>query len=554
MGLFDFLKKKKNDTQEIQDNSQSLLDTKLDEVNDVVEKVIDVILDTYNEYQAKEQNGEEVNITRDIFANVKDKIDSKLDDANNIIEEVIDVIIETYDEYSKNPNEEKVTITKDVLVQKFLEKKNEVVDRVNEKSNELENNFEEVLENEQTKELQEIIEETIEDIQETCETPNESFTESVSETKQDTLEENEQTTESIQEDSENTIEDVVETSEDTTENDETINDEQEQQEQIEEVSKEPSETTEEETQEEQKEGLFAKMKKGLLKTKNNLTTSIDNVFKAFAKIDEDFYEELEETLILSDLGARTSMDIIETLRDRVKEQKLTETSEVKGLLIEIISEILNKDETPLEVPSPTVILVIGVNGVGKTTTIGKLASLYKQDGKNVILAAGDTFRAAAIEQLEEWGNRSNIPVVKHAENSDSSAVIYDAIASAKAKKADMLICDTAGRLHNKRNLMAELEKINRVINKEYSNAHLETFLVLDGTSGQNAIEQAKQFNEVCDITGLVVTKLDGTAKGGVIISIKNELNIPVRFIGVGEQINDLQHFDAHLFATALFED
>ncbi len=302
-----------------------------------------------------------------------------------------------------------------------------------------------------------------------------------------------------------------------------------------------------------KESLFAKMKKGLLKTKDNLASSIDNVFKAFTSIDDDFYDELEETLILADLGARTSMDIVETLRDKVKELKIKDTDEVKQVLIDIITEILNKDETELEIPSPTIILVIGVNGVGKTTSIGKLANLYKSEGKNVLLAAGDTFRAAAIEQLEEWGKRSDIPVIKHEENTDSSAVIYDAIKSSQSKNVDILICDTAGRLHNKKNLMAELEKINRVINKEYPQAHLETLLVLDGTAGQNALEQAKQFNEVCEITGLVLTKLDGTAKGGVIISIKNELNIPVRFIGVGEQIDDLQKFDASSFSKALFE-
>ncbi len=325
----------------------------------------------------------------------------------------------------------------------------------------------------------------------------------------------------------------------------------------------PVETIEEEPVEEQpqetvvekptKESLFSKMKKGLQKTKNNLTSSLDNVFSAFKSIDDDFFDELEETLILSDLGARTSMDIIETLRDKVKEQKIKETSEAKQILIDIISEILSKDETPLEIKSPTVVLIIGVNGVGKTTSIGKLANLYKSEGKSVLLAAGDTFRAAAIEQLEEWGKRSDIPVIKHAENTDSSAVIYDAIKSSQSKNVDVLICDTAGRLHNKKNLMAELEKINRVIGKEYPEANLETFLVLDGTAGQNALEQAKQFNEVCDITGLILTKLDGTAKGGIVIAIKNELNIPVRYIGVGEQINDLQDFDSKMFSNALFE-
>lgn len=302
-----------------------------------------------------------------------------------------------------------------------------------------------------------------------------------------------------------------------------------------------------------KESLFAKMKKGLVKTKSNFTSSIDNVFKAFTSIDDDFYDELEETLILSDLGAKTSMDIIETLRNRVKTLKIKDTNEAKQVLIDIITEILNKDESPLELKSPTVILIIGVNGVGKTTTIGKLANLYKSEGKSVLLAAGDTFRAAAIEQLEEWGKRSDISVIKHAENTDSSAVIYDAIKSSQSKNTDILICDTAGRLHNKKNLMAELEKINRVINKEHPNAQLETLLVLDGTAGQNALEQAKQFNEVCNITGLVLTKLDGTAKGGIIISIKNELNIPVRYVGIGEQVNDLQTFDANVFSKALFD-
>ncbi len=315
----------------------------------------------------------------------------------------------------------------------------------------------------------------------------------------------------------------------------------------------PEEVIEVIPEETKKEGLFAKMKKGLLKTKDNFTTSIDNVFKAFSSIDDDFYDELEETLILADLGARTSMEIIETLKDKVYELKIKDTNEVKQVLIDIISDILNKDNEPLEIKSPTVILVIGVNGAGKTTSIGKLANLYKNEGKSVLLAAGDTFRAAAIEQLEEWGKRSDIPVIKHAENADSSAVIYDAIKSSEAKNIDVLICDTAGRLHNKKNLMAELEKINRVIAKEYSNANLETFLVLDGTAGQNALEQAKQFNEVCNITGLVLTKLDGTAKGGIIISIKNEMHIPVRYIGVGESIEDLQNFDSELFAKALFE-
>lgn len=307
-------------------------------------------------------------------------------------------------------------------------------------------------------------------------------------------------------------------------------------------------------EENKKESLFSKMKNGLLKTRSNLSSSLDNVFKAFTSISDDFYDELLDTLILSDLGARTSMDIIDKLKVKVKEEKIKDTEDAKKILINIISEILSKDNEALEIKSPTVILIIGVNGVGKTTTIGKLANKFKNEGKSVLLAAGDTFRAAAIDQLQEWGDRSDIPVIKHAENTDSSAVIYDAIASAKAKNVDVLICDTAGRLHNKKNLMAELEKINRVIGKEFPSASLETFLVLDGTTGQNALEQAKQFNEVCNITGLVLTKIDGTAKGGIVIAIKNELNIPVRFVGIGEGINDLEAFDADIFSNALFDN
>lgn len=307
-------------------------------------------------------------------------------------------------------------------------------------------------------------------------------------------------------------------------------------------------------EENKKESLFSKMKNGLLKTRSNLSSSLDNVFKSFSSISDDFYDELLDTLILSDLGARTSMDIIDKLKIKVKEEKVKDPEDAKKLLVDIISDILSKDNNALEIKSPTVILIIGVNGVGKTTTIGKLASKFKDEGKSVLLAAGDTFRAAAIDQLQEWGDRSDIPVIKHAENTDSSAVIYDAIASAKAKNVDVLICDTAGRLHNKKNLMAELEKINRVIGKEFPEASLETFLVLDGTTGQNALEQAKQFNEVCNITGLVLTKLDGTAKGGIVIAIKNELNIPVRFVGIGEGINDLEPFDAGIFSNALFNN
>ncbi len=303
--------------------------------------------------------------------------------------------------------------------------------------------------------------------------------------------------------------------------------------------------------EKERKGFFKKIFQGLEKTRNTIMSGVDNVLKNFVKIDEELFEELEEALILSDIGANTSVEIIEKLRDLVKTRRVTDGNEVKELIKEIIADIL-RDEGELELPSPSVILVIGVNGVGKTTTIGKLASNYKAEGKNVILAAADTFRAAAIDQLEIWGRRSDIPVIKQQENSDPAAVVFDAVKAAKARKADILICDTAGRLHNKKNLMEELKKISRVISREYPEAHVETFIVLDATTGQNALSQVSVFKESADITGIVLTKLDGTAKGGIIIPIKNELKIPVRFVGVGEGITDLQPFVAEDFAAALF--
>lgn len=314
------------------------------------------------------------------------------------------------------------------------------------------------------------------------------------------------------------------------------------------------ETTESEEPSEKKQGFFAKIKAGLSKTRNNIMSGVDNVLKSFVKIDEELFEELEEALIMADIGVETSLYIIEKLRERVKDERATEASQVKGLLVKVISEILEKDDEPLNLTSPSVILVIGVNGVGKTTTIGKLAHNYKSEGKSVLLAAADTFRAAAIDQLQIWGDRNDCEVIKHQENSDPAAVVFDAVNAAKARKTDVLICDTAGRLHNKKNLMEELRKISRVIDREYPEAHIEVFLVLDATTGQNALQQAKLFKEVADITGLVLTKLDGTAKGGIVIAIKHDMNIPVRYIGVGEQINDLQPFDSREFAKALFDE
>ncbi len=319
------------------------------------------------------------------------------------------------------------------------------------------------------------------------------------------------------------------------------------------------ETIQENTQQltpekEKKKGFFAKIKAGLNKTRQNIMNGVEQVLKSFTKIDEELFEELEEALIMSDIGVETSVYIIEQVRDIVKTEKISDVTEIKNIIIKVITEMLEKDDTELDLKSPSVILVIGVNGVGKTTTIGKLTHNFKEQNKKVILAAADTFRAAAIDQLQIWGERSKVDVIKHQENSDPGAVVFDAVQAAKARNADILICDTAGRLHNKKNLMEELRKISKIINREYSEANVEVFLVLDATTGQNALQQAKLFKEVADITGIVLTKLDGTAKGGIIIAIKNELKIPVRYIGVGEGIDDLQKFNASEFSKALFDN
>lgn len=320
------------------------------------------------------------------------------------------------------------------------------------------------------------------------------------------------------------------------------------------AAEEKAEAEEDETPvEEHKKGFFARLKEGLEKTRKNIFGGVDAILGGFTKIDDDLFDELEESLIMADLGVDTTLKIIENLRKRVKKERAEDPSLIKGMLEDEITAILEEGvDEKFEVKSPCVMLVIGVNGVGKTTTIGKLAANYKAEGKKVLLAAADTFRAAAIDQLRIWGERSGIDVICHEENSDPAAVVFDAVNAAKSRKADVLICDTAGRLHNKKNLMEELKKIARVIGREYPEANSEVFLVLDATTGQNALQQAKLFNEVADITGLVLTKLDGTAKGGIVIAIKNELNIPVRYIGVGEGIGDLQLFDPREFSKALF--
>lgn len=299
-------------------------------------------------------------------------------------------------------------------------------------------------------------------------------------------------------------------------------------------------------------GLFSKIKNGLKKTSGSFLNAVGSVLGGFTKIDEELFEELEETLILCDISAATSVSICNKLREKVKEEKVTDPSLIRGMLKDIIFEMLDGDNTLDVSVSPTVIMVIGVNGVGKTTTIGKLAAQYKADGKQVVLGAADTFRAAAIDQLGIWAERAGVHMVKSVEGTDPASVVFDTIASAKSKKADIIICDTAGRLHNKKNLMDELAKINRVIDREMGEGRKEILLVLDAATGQNAVNQARQFGEVAEIGGIVLTKLDGTARGGIVLSIMDELKIPVKFIGVGEQIDDLQPFDARAFADGLF--
>lgn len=303
----------------------------------------------------------------------------------------------------------------------------------------------------------------------------------------------------------------------------------------------------------EKKGFFSRLVKGLTKTRDNIVSGIDSIFNGFSAIDDDFYEELEEALIMGDIGIDTTMSIMEALRQKVKEQKIKDPAECKALLINSIKEQMDLGDNAYEFENrKSVVLVIGVNGVGKTTSIGKMAEQLKMDGKSVLLAAADTFRAAAVEQLTEWAKRANVGIIAQKEGSDPAAVIYDAVAAAKARNIDVLLCDTAGRLHNKKNLMEELKKINRIIDKEYPEAYRENLIVLDATTGQNALEQAKQFREVADVTGIILTKMDGTAKGGIAVAIQSELGLPVKYIGVGEKIDDLQKFNSDEFVNALF--
>ena len=307
--------------------------------------------------------------------------------------------------------------------------------------------------------------------------------------------------------------------------------------------------------EEKKRGFFSRLVEGLTKTRNAVVSGIENVFLGYDVIDEDFYEELEETLIMGDIGIRASTDIIEELRKRVKEEHLTSPSQCKDVLIETIKQRMDLGENAYEFENrKSVVFVIGVNGVGKTTSVGKLASHLKKDGKKVLVVAADTFRAAAIEQLEEWTKRAGVDIIAQNEGSDPGAVVFDACKAAIARNTDVMIVDTAGRLHNKKNLMEELKKINKIIEREYPDAYRETLVVLDGTTGQNALEQARVFNEAANITGIILTKLDGSAKGGIAVAIQAELSIPVKYIGVGEKIDDLQKFNSKEFVDALFSN
>lgn len=489
----------------------------------------------------------EVNVTEE-----SDTEEASTVEENKIEEETVEAVVSTDDEVE--------------VVEESVDESKSVVEEISE--------IEYVIENEETtiedaveedKEEQAVVEEVketenaVEEVEQEEESTTEPTTEEVIQveevaTEEDTTEEDTTTVEEVEKTSDESdvaVEKVEETSEETVESVEA--DETEEVAEIEEVE-EVAEVEEQPVEEEKPKGFFAKIKAGLSKTRNNIISSVENVLSAFTKIDEDLYEELEEALIMADIGVETSLYIIEKLREKVKDEKIHDPAEVKGAIIRVITEILEKDDEPFELPHPSVVLVIGVNGVGKTTTIGKLTHNYMEKGKTVLLAAADTFRAAAIDQLQVWADRNNAQLIKHQENSDPGAVVYDAVQAAKARNTDILICDTAGRLHNKKNLMEELRKISRIVNKEYPDAKVETLFVLDATTGQNALQQAKLFKEVADITGLVLTKLDGTAKGGIVLAIKHEMNIPVRYIGVGEQMDDLQEFNSKDFAKALFDE
>ena len=443
------------------------------------------------------------------YRNKEEDVKTEETNAEESVEQIVHEVADEIEEETNEPVSDEVVSE---VVENVTQIENEINDDVTEHVNNPEA-FEE-------EESEEIEEETLEEATEE-EQPEEANEEAVEEAE-----------------TEETVEETENEEEETEESD----------------TEENGEVEDEQPEEEHKLGFFARLKLGLEKTKKNIFGGIESVLGGFTKIDDDLFDELEEALIMADLGVDTTLKVIENLKKRVKKEHAEDPALITGMLQDEIAEILVEGaEEEFKIVPPTVILVIGVNGVGKTTTIGKLAANYKAEGKSVMLAAADTFRAAAIDQLKIWGERSGVDVICHEENSDPAAVVFDAVNAAKNRKTDVLICDTAGRLHNKKNLMDELKKIARVIGREYPEANTEVFLVLDATTGQNALQQAKLFNEVADITGLILTKLDGTAKGGIVIAIKNELNIPVRYIGVGEGIADLQEFNPSEFAKALFE-
>ncbi len=506
--------------------------------NEVVEQVegseSDELLEDNTESDARKDSGEQVETETNEQNNEDEQCDEET--ANDVEFEIHEnghiECVELVHEEEAKVVEEKKTISEIIEdVEELADKKEEAYANIveigrSEVIEEVVESSEEEVEDDSQKALKETIEEVLDEIIE------DELDETVSEIIDEVIEEK------IEEIREKLNEVDKETEEEIEVNEDVIY---------------PQEELDTEAQEEEKISFFAKLKQGVKKTRDSIFDNLNAVFNMFTVVDEELFEELEEALILADMGVDTSLQIINSLRQTVKRKGITEVSEVKHVLIDIISEILEKDETEFKVPAPTVLLVIGVNGVGKTTTIGKLAHKYISEGKSVTVAAADTFRAAAIEQLEVWANRTGANFIRKEEGSDPASVVFDACKSAKAKNADLLIIDTAGRLHNKKNLMNELAKIHKIIEREYGDAHKEVLLVLDSTTGQNAMQQAKLFNESADITGLVLTKLDGTAKGGVIVSIKNELNVPVRFVGLGEKIDDLEEFNSKNFAKALFE-
>ncbi len=517
MGFFKWFKKgKKEENLEENINLEEIEQQEEDIQQDVEEDGISEKLE-----EAKESIREK---TEDIREKIGEKIEDIKGDIGEKIEDVKEDIRDKAEDIKEKVSEKIEDAKEDIK-----EKTEDIKERISEKSEDIKEKVAEKIEDakedisEKTEDIKEKVAEKVEDVKERISEKAEDIREKVEDIKEDLIEKAEDIEEKLKkkEDTLNTLEETK---------------------QEEEAEEEPK-----------KKGFFAKIKMGLSKTRDSILNGVEQVLSSFTKIDEELFEELEESLIMSDIGVETSIHIMSKVREIVKAERIKDVTEVKNVIVRVISEILEEETEEFSLKSPSVILIIGVNGVGKTTTIGKLANNYKKEGKKVILAAGDTFRAAAIDQLQVWGERSGIDVIKHQEGSDPAAVVFDAIQAGKARGADLLICDTAGRLHNKKNLMEELKKIARIVNRENPDAQIETLLVLDATTGQNALQQAKLFSQVSEITGIVLTKLDGTAKGGVVIAIKNELKIPVRFIGVGEGIDDLRPFDAKEFSKALFE-